>query len=89
MSLGRFRNLFPQDSVPLKSVDSGKVFVCRRGCNVRTATYTDEFVWEDLYHGVDDLDGLIERVRNGTKATRNKKRKADDDAVDVSAGAES
>ncbi|XP_044714790.1 origin recognition complex subunit 1 [Hirsutella rhossiliensis] len=35
--------------------DFGRTFICRRGCNTRTATYTDEFVWEDIYRGGDDV----------------------------------
>jgi len=49
------------------------MFICRRGCNARTATYTDEFVWEDVYGGVQDMDELKERVVTETKATRRKK----------------
>lgn len=49
------------------------MFVCRRGCNARTATYTDEFIWEDVYEGVEDIEELKERVVTETKATRKKK----------------
>lgn len=73
MSLGAFQKAFPSGKVPRNSNDYGKVFVCRRGCNIRTASYTDEFVWEDLYTGVDDINTLIESVEKGTKATRKRK----------------
>lgn len=44
--------------------------MCRRGCNTRTATYTDLFKWEDVYQGEDDIPKLIELVKAQTKATR-------------------
>jgi origin recognition complex subunit 1 len=49
------------------------MFVCRRGCNARTATYTDEFIWEDVYEGVQDMEELKEKIVTETKATRKKK----------------
>ncbi|KAI9829807.1 MAG: Origin recognition complex, subunit 1 [Phylliscum demangeonii] len=55
--------------------DRGKVFVCRRGCNTRTATYTQEFVWENVYQGrASDIYRMIERVQRETKATRKRRR---------------
>ena len=60
----------PHGRVPRSSKDHGRVFVCRRGCNSRTATYTDEFAWTDVYGGFDDLEDLRLRVERGTKATR-------------------
>lgn len=74
MSLETFQKAYPQGKVPKSSKDHGKVFVCRRGCSTRTATYTDEFSWEDLYHGPEDISNLIELVKSGTKATRRKQR---------------
>lgn len=73
MSLEAFQKAYPQGKIPRSSRDHGKVFVCRRGCNTRTATYTDEFVWEDVYRGADDIGKLGELVKNGTKATRRRK----------------
>lgn len=72
MSVEAFQKAYPQGKVPRNSVDHGKVFVCRRGCNTRTATYTEEFVWEDIYSGAADIQRLIELVKSGTKATRRK-----------------
>ncbi|KAI9819957.1 MAG: Origin recognition complex, subunit 1 [Pycnora praestabilis] len=69
---------YPNGKIPKSSNDYGKVFICRRGCNTRTATYTEEFIWENIYDGSeDDIQGLIERVQSGTKATR--KRRAEED----------
>jgi origin recognition complex subunit 1 len=76
-----FRKKYPVGKVPRQSKEFGKVFVCRRGCNTRTTTYTDEFVWEDVYGGKDDVDSLMDLVKRGTKATRkrNKVREKDPD----------
>ncbi len=83
MSLAAFRKRYPSGKVPRNSKDHGKVFICRRGCNTRTATYTDEFIWEDIYHGTeDDIFNLIERVKRETKATR-KRRTARDASPDA------
>jgi origin recognition complex subunit 1 len=82
MSLAAFNKRYPSGSIPRKSPDYGKVFVCRRGCNTRTATYTEEFVWEDIYAGAGDIQDLIDRVQSQTKATRKRKRDKDlDDFV--------
>ncbi|KAL8693381.1 MAG: hypothetical protein Q9218_001773 [Villophora microphyllina] len=77
-----FRAKYPSGKVPRNSKDFGKIFVCRRGCATRTATYTDEFVWEDKYHGTEDLLELIDFVKSQTKATRKRKRGVDDPALD-------
>ncbi|KAI4161144.1 MAG: hypothetical protein L6R39_000104 [Caloplaca ligustica] len=82
VSAEAFRQKYPSGKVPRSSKDYGKIFICRRGCNTRTATYTDEFIWEDIYHGAEDLLDLIDHVKNQTKATRKRKRAADDPAVD-------
>jgi len=69
-----FRTKYPSGKVPRSSKDYGKIFVCRRGCNTRTATYTDEFDWGDIFQSADDILPLIERVQSQTKATRKRKR---------------
>ncbi|KAK4197831.1 P-loop containing nucleoside triphosphate hydrolase protein [Triangularia verruculosa] len=73
MSQEVFMKKFPTGKVPRKAKEYGKVFVCRRGCNTRTCTYTEEFIWEDIYHGKQDLEALQERLQKETKATRKKK----------------
>ncbi|OLN92870.1 Origin recognition complex subunit 1 [Colletotrichum chlorophyti] len=66
-----FTQRFPSGKVPRSSPDFGKVFICRRGCNTRTATYTDEFVWEDIYRGGDEgVHDMIRFVQSHTKSTR-------------------
>ncbi|KAL9623113.1 MAG: hypothetical protein Q9160_002627 [Pyrenula sp. 1 TL-2023] len=47
-----------------------KTIVCRRGVKQRTAKYTDEFVWEDVYHGAQDLLELIDRIKRETRGPR-------------------
>jgi len=73
MSPAAFREKYPTGKVPRKAKEYGKVFICRRGCNTRTCTYTEEFVWEDIYSGRDDLDRLQDLIKRGTKATRRRK----------------
>ena len=73
MSLATFNAQYRSGALSVKSKDRGKVFVCRRGCNTRTATYTEEFIWENVYKGVKDIDSLIERVRAQTKLTRRRR----------------
>ena len=80
VSAETFQSKYPSGKVPRSSKDHGKIFICRRGCNTRTATYTDEFNWEEIYQSADDILPLIERVENQTKATR--KRKKDVDLAD-------
>lgn len=84
VSAEAFKAKYPSGKVPRSSRDYGKVFICRRGCNTRTATYTGEFVWEDIYSGAADLHDLIDHVKSQTKATRKRKRSTDDPALDVS-----
>lgn len=86
VSAESFRSKYPSGKVPRSSTDYGKIFICRRGCNTRTATYTEEFVWEDIYQSAEDILPLIERVQNQTKPTRKRKRSDvpnEDDVVDV------
>jgi origin recognition complex subunit 1 len=75
MSDKAFNAKYPSGKVPRKSKGYGKTFICRRGCNTRTATYTEEFVWEDIYHGTEEeVEALIERIKRDTKATRKRQK---------------
>jgi origin recognition complex subunit 1 len=66
-----FSARYPTGKIPKKSSAFGKTFVCRRGCNTRTATYTEEFIWEDIFHGMEeDVEQLSERLKTETMATR-------------------
>jgi origin recognition complex subunit 1 len=65
---------YPSGKISRNSPGFGKTFICRRGCNTRTATYTDEFIWEDIYDGSEQaVHELIERVKDQTKATRRRR----------------
>jgi origin recognition complex subunit 1 len=70
LSPKKFNEKYPKGVIPSNSRARGKVFVCRLGCNTRTATYTSEFVWEDLYSGAEDIHNLVDLVESQTKATR-------------------
>jgi origin recognition complex subunit 1 len=74
LSPSAFNAEYPSGKILRTSSDYGKVFICRRGCNTRTATYTDEFIWEDVYHGGHDLNLLIDRINSETNATRQKRK---------------
>ncbi|KAF3000120.1 Origin recognition complex, subunit 1 [Curvularia kusanoi] len=70
VSFETFQKLHPTGVVKKSSRDYGKIFVCRRGCNTRTTTYTPEFSWERIYNGASDIPSLVELVESQTKATR-------------------
>jgi origin recognition complex subunit 1 len=64
MSLEAFKKKHPSGKISKKSKDYGKTFVCRRGVEARTAKYTNEFTWEDIYQGKEgDVDRLEELLR--------------------------
>ncbi|KAI1137071.1 P-loop containing nucleoside triphosphate hydrolase protein [Hypoxylon sp. FL0543] len=74
MSQQEFFRKYPSGKVPRNSPGYNKTFICRRGCNTRTSTYTDEFVWEDVYTGSEeDIGDLLELVRSGTRSTRKRR----------------
>lgn len=88
MSHSAFSREFPTGKIPRSSPAYNKTFVCRRGCNARTTTYTHEFVWEDIFSGSsDDIAKLIQLVQSGTKSTRRQPKShhlTDDAALDYS-----
>lgn len=70
LSPQEYRKQYP-DGVAKRSKEFGKVFVCRRACNPRTATYSDEFVWEELYRGREtDIFAIGDYVKRNTRAAR-------------------
>jgi origin recognition complex subunit 1 len=74
VSPNAFTAKYPSGRVPRSSPDYGKVFVCRRGCDTRTATYTDEFIWEDVYHSAEvDIYGLIDLIEEQTRVRRKRR----------------
>jgi origin recognition complex subunit 1 len=71
MSEKAFKAKYPTGKIPKRSKAYGKTFICRRGCNTRTTTYTEEFIWEDIFHGTeDDVEELRARLKAETTATR-------------------
>ncbi|KAI1180561.1 ATPase [Nemania sp. FL0916] len=88
MSYDTFSREFPAGKIPRSSPAYNKTFVCRRGCNARTTTYTPEFVWEDVFSGSSgDIEKLVELVQSGTKSTRKQPKsssKTDDAATEYS-----
>ncbi|ETS86807.1 hypothetical protein PFICI_00635 [Pestalotiopsis fici W106-1] len=83
MSQEKFLERYPNGKIPRNSPAYNKTFICRRGCNMRTTTYTDEFTWEDMSHGnEEDLVPLIDFVESKTRTTR-KKRKTDAAALEA------
>ena len=55
-----------------------KTLVCRRGVKQRTLQFTDEFVWDDLYSGAEDLLSLIDWIKEQTKNKRQAQMKSED-----------
>ncbi|MCJ1475590.1 Origin recognition complex, subunit 1 [Lambiella insularis] len=75
MSLAAFAAKYPSGKIPRSSKHYGKTFVCRRGLDTKTAFYTDDFVWEDLYKGEQDINKLIRFVEAQTQAKAGATRK--------------
>ncbi|KAH7028378.1 P-loop containing nucleoside triphosphate hydrolase protein [Macrophomina phaseolina] len=73
VSMETFLKKYPSGKVPRTARDYGKIFVCQRGVNTRTATYTEPFRWEDVYSGEKDLQSLLELVKSHTKETRKRR----------------
>lgn len=83
VSLETFHSKYPTGQVKKSSKDYGKIFVCRRGCNTRTATYTEEFEWEGVYNGEKDIPSLTQLVESQTKATRKRQPRSKKDDKDL------
>lgn len=69
---------YPKGEIPKSSKDLHREFVCRKGLQSRTITYTPEFIWEDMYQGTEDsMTRLLQFVDDETMAPKNdRKRKA-------------
>jgi origin recognition complex subunit 1 len=84
MSEQVFNKKYPTGKIPRKSKDFGRTFICRRGCNTQSATYTEEFIWEDVQRKTEeDIDELVNWIESATKSAKKRKAvkrtKADDD----------
>lgn len=76
MSQQKYQKQYP-NGVQRNSKQYGKVFICRRGCAPRTATYTEEFIWEDIYKDREtDIDMIVRKISDETKLTRKRRSKA-------------
>lgn len=73
LSETEFNRKYASGKIPRNSKSYGKTFVCRRGVKDRTATYTDEFKWEDVYRGKEDMDSLAELIDSQTVKTRRRR----------------
>ncbi|MCJ1380504.1 Origin recognition complex, subunit 1 [Xylographa soralifera] len=68
ISLTTFHAKYPSGKIPPSTKLHDKTFICRRGLDTTTATYTEEFVWEDMYKGAEDIEQLSEFVQSQTQA---------------------
>jgi len=73
MSAQDYAIQYPTGKIPRGNKAYGKTFVCRRGCNPRTTSYTEEFRWEDVYGDSNDLESLLNLVESQTVQTRKRK----------------
>lgn len=73
LSLEDFNEKHPNGKVPRNHKYYGKTFVCRRGVNLRTTSYTDEFDWQYTYTGKEDIKGMVRLIEQQTVKTRKRK----------------
>lgn len=73
----QFAEKFPTRTIPKGHPDNNRLFVCRRGANLRTNTYTEEFTWgKDVMQGADgarEVHELIDKVERETVKTRKRR----------------
>ncbi|KAI1615113.1 origin recognition complex subunit 1 [Exophiala viscosa] len=73
LSTDAFLKKYP-DGKPPKSKSGvnqfAKTIHCRRGVKQRNLQFTEEFVWEDIYKGPEDLLDLIDWMKEQTKNKR-------------------
>lgn len=70
VSQEKFLRQYPSGKIPRNSKAFGKTFICRRGVNDRTTSYTEEFKWEEVYHGQEALNDMLALVEQQTVKTR-------------------
>lgn len=82
LSKDAFVKKYP-DGKPPKSQSAAnryaKTILCRRGVKQRTLQFTEDFVWDEIYKGPEDLLDLIDWIKD---QTRNKRRQALDKEED-------
>ncbi|MCJ1287112.1 Origin recognition complex, subunit 1 [Xylographa opegraphella] len=72
MSMTAFNAKYPSGKIPPSTKLQDKIFVCRRGLDTTIATYTEEFVWEEMYKGPEDIEQLSEFVQSQTQTAAKK-----------------
>lgn len=75
MSQKRFKEKYPSGKIPRADLGYGKTFICRRGCNQNTSTFTEEFNWEDTFQQHEDIEKLQQLIESQTLKTRKAKPK--------------
>ncbi|KIY01288.1 uncharacterized protein Z520_02840 [Fonsecaea multimorphosa CBS 102226] len=55
-----------------------KTILCRRGVKQRTLRFTEDFVWEQIYRGPEDLLDLIDWIKEQTKGRKKQTLKTED-----------
>ncbi|KIW82255.1 hypothetical protein Z517_05282 [Fonsecaea pedrosoi CBS 271.37] len=55
-----------------------KTILCRRGVKQRTVRFTEDFVWEEIYKGPEDLLDLIDWIKEQTKGRKKQPVKSED-----------
>ncbi|QSZ30356.1 hypothetical protein DSL72_004879 [Monilinia vaccinii-corymbosi] len=85
-----FKTRYPTGKIPRNHKEHGKVFICRRGIHSKSVTYTDEFIWEDVYHNTEEsVEKLIEKIESSIPNNKRKetllptKKNEDDDGANV------
>ncbi|KAF7860808.1 hypothetical protein EAF04_008326 [Stromatinia cepivora] len=88
-----FKAKYPTGKIPRNRKENGKTFICRRGLHSKSVTYTDEFVWEEVYRNTEEsVEKLIEKIENSIPNNKRKKpilsRKKHEDDDDASVASE-
>ena len=81
LSKDAFFKKYPKGQQPKsKSAASlySKTILCRSAVKQRTLQFTEEFVWEELYSGAEDLLSLIDWIKEQTKGTKQAQVKSED-----------
>lgn len=74
--------MFPEGKQPKSGTAANqyaKTIFCRRAVKQRTLLFTDEFVWDELYKGEEDLLPLIDWIKEQTRGKRRQPGPDDDD----------
>ncbi len=78
LSQTTFNKEFPHGKTTRNVKDYVKTYFCRRACDHWSSTYSDDFIWEDLYfrHSTEEnmLD-LLHKVEMWTQGKKKTKRK--------------